>query len=203
MSIELTVLSNHLITLPLYDDCTKLWICPVSLKKKDLNLKPKYTSHSFNRCLSNSSYALTRTTSFDQDQQPWPLICFWFTLYTTSARLSAQHTLLWTQPDLLPLYCHLSPYTTPSKPWDTYFQDSSCTLSSKAFLSPPGTSYQDDFTKALILQYLSLWLHCELPEYRDCIPDLCIPSVSSDGHQMLAAQMLVPRGPSNMHTVLS
>lgn len=160
------------------------------------------------QCLSNSYYALTRTTSFDQDRQPWPLICFWSTLYTTSrtptpACLSAQHTLLWTHPALLPLYCHLSPCTTHSKPWDTYFQDSSCILSSKAFLSPPGTSYQDDFTRALILQYLSLWLHCELPDYRDCIPDLCIPSVSRNGHQMLAAQMLMPRGPSNMHTVMS
>ena len=65
VSIELTMLSNHLITLPLYDDCTKLWICPMSLKKRDFSLKPKYTSHSFNRCLSNNYYALTRTTNLD------------------------------------------------------------------------------------------------------------------------------------------
>lgn len=172
----------------------------MSLRKRDLSPKPKYTSHSFNRRLSNRYYALTRTTSFDQDHQPWPLNRFQHTLYTTSrtptpACLSAQHTLLWTQPALLSLYCHLSPWTIPSILWGTYCQDSSGILSSKAFLSPPGTFDQDDVTRALILQHLSLWLHCELRDYRDCIPDLRIPRVASDGHQMLAAQMHMPRGP--------
>ena len=202
------MLSNHLITLPLYDDCTKLWICPMSLKKRGLSLKPKYISHSFNSVYQIAIMlwlgppALIRIANLDLSFASGP---HYIPPPGHPLLPASLHNIPCSGHTLLSYLCIVTSLLAPppSKPWDTYFQDSSCILSSKAFLSPPGTSYQDDFTRALILQYLSLWLHCELPDYRDCIPDLCIPSVSRDGHQMIAAQMLVPRGPSNMYTVMS
>lgn len=165
---------------------------------------PRMPLTQFNRYLSNSYYALTRTTNFDQDHLSHMLLvpiihhpqdthpCLPLTL----------HSIPFSEHTLLSYLCVVTSLLVPPllSPGTHSFKTAQASFPSIHTLSrqlrhpwalPEHPEY--DFMRPLILQYLSPWLRCEPLDNRDCISDLCIPSVSCGGHQMLAAQMHIPR----------